>query len=61
MTAGMGRCELCPCDVPTVELVSHLAVCHPDLYQPFETWPDGQVVVFDESLQPKDFQEGSAP
>jgi hypothetical protein len=61
-----GRCELCafeavPGDVPTVELVSHLSTCHPDLCQPFETWPDGQVVVFDDWLQRKEFHEGSAP
>lgn len=57
---GMGFCNICKTDVATVELVSHLCIYHPDLYQPFETWPDGELVVIDGSLSPKDFVDGEA-
>lgn len=57
---GMGRCELCPCDVPTAELISHISMYHPDFYEPMETWPDGEIVVIDTSLEPYDFMDEAA-
>ena len=63
MTAtNSGHCDLCHHDIPTDELVSHIAVHHPDHYEPFETWPDGAVVVT-EDLDPSDFAgpTGTAP
>ncbi len=53
--SGLGKCNLCQDDVPTADLVSHLSVMHPDAYEPFETWPDGSVVVVDTTLEPHEF------
>jgi hypothetical protein len=55
MSAGMGRCDICKTDVRTTDLLSHISVYHPDLYEPIETWPDGQPVVIDTTLEPEDF------
>jgi hypothetical protein len=57
---GMGHCALCETDVPTLELISHISMYHPDFYEPFETWPDGGVVILDDSLLPKDFEDGAS-
>lgn len=48
----MGRCEVCP-DRPYVEdgkLADHARLLHPDLYgDGLDVWPDGAVVVVDET------------
>ncbi|WP_308820087.1 hypothetical protein [Pseudonocardia alni] len=46
---GTGSCLVCGEHVPSVELVDHLRVMHPDRYQPLRTWRDGQPVVIDET------------
>jgi hypothetical protein len=52
-----GRCHVCEEDVPTHDLLGHLRVMHPDVYGDGpELWPDGQVVILDDSLTPEDFQ-----
>lgn len=51
-----GHCHICDQDVPSVELLDHLRVMHPDAYGDGpDRWPDGQVVVIDASLEPHDF------
>jgi hypothetical protein len=35
--------------------LDHLRLFHPDQYEEPETWPDGSLVVHDESLEPGDF------
>lgn len=52
---GMGRCEVCGEPVPTLELIRHLALLHPDVYEPVELWPDGRPVVLDTTLEPEEF------
>lgn len=54
---GTGICHLCEpaADVPTFDLLNHLRVVHPDWYEPPECWPDGSVVILDETLAPEDF------
>jgi hypothetical protein len=52
----MGACHLCPEMPPDTELLDHLRVMHPDAYGdgPLR-WPDGGVVVVDETVEPSDF------
>lgn len=50
--SGVGRCELCGSDVPTIDLMSHIATHHPNHYEPFLSWPDGGVVMTEE-LDPR--------
>jgi len=55
------RCHPCGewLDVPSPDdLEDHIRVVHPDLFTPLERWPDGQVVVGDDTLTPRDFEEG---
>jgi hypothetical protein len=35
--------------------LEHIRLLHPDVYEEPETWPDGSLVVVDESLEPNDF------
>lgn len=35
--------------------MEHFRVMHPKEYADIQTWPDGSVVVVDESLEPEDF------
>lgn len=42
-------CNLCGVSVGLAELESHLRLLHPDVYEPFETWPDGGLVIVDQS------------
>jgi len=54
------HCHLCHEDFPEGttlnELVDHLRVIHPDQFgEGPATWPDGDVVIYDDSLEPKDF------
>lgn len=59
---GMGSCALCGDDVPTLDLLDHLRIRHPDRYEPPLRWPDGALVVVDETLEPGDFgDERSKP
>ena len=36
-------------------IIDHIRVLHPDVYAEMEFWPDGQVVIHDETLTPEDF------
>lgn len=55
-----GRCNLCDEPVPSMELLDHLRVLHPDAYGDGpERWPDGGVVVHEE-LDPGEFAGGAA-
>ena len=48
------RCLLCAADVEDV--LDHLRLIHPDAYGDGPlTWPDGSLVVVDETLTPEDF------
>jgi hypothetical protein len=38
-----------------LEAMEHLRLFHPDQYEEPETWPDGSLVVEDQSLEPDDF------
>lgn len=53
----MGMCDVCDTPVKDSELVSHIAVEHPDRYEAVEVWPDGTTVVIDETLEPADFDQ----
>lgn len=63
----MGVCALCGDDLgraPTLAedaeaLVDHIRVMHPDTYSenPPERWPDGSLVIQDETLTPEEFSE----
>lgn len=56
----MATCHVCPPGdnrVPDDEMVDHLRVVHPEVYGDGpERWPDGSVVVYDQTLQPADFE-----
>ena len=41
----MFTCQLCAEQVSTLELLEHVRLIHPDVYEPLEEWPDGGVVV----------------
>lgn len=53
----MGRCHLCvpEAEVPDEEILVHLAEVHGYDLDSIERWPDGEVVIHDESLTPEDF------
>ena len=52
----MGFCNLCKGTMPDEELLVHLRDEHPSEYGlgP-DTWPDGEVVIIDMTLEPDDF------
>jgi hypothetical protein len=55
------RCH--PCDqwmdvASPEELEDDIRVVHPELFSPLERWPDGAIVLHDETLTSKDFTEG---
>lgn len=52
----MGHCNVCPTDVPDLELHDHFRDVHPDLWADLARWPDGAPVVHDATLAPADFQ-----
>ncbi|AHH98263.1 hypothetical protein [Kutzneria albida] len=52
-----GHCHVCRSDMPSVDLLNHLRLLHPDVWGALETWPDGHVVIFDDSVEPNDFKE----
>lgn len=54
------KCLICNDEWPDEEgglesIVDHLRVVHPDQYEPPERWPDGGIVVTDDTLAPEDF------
>jgi hypothetical protein len=54
------HCHLCHEDFPErttlLELTEHLRVIHPDAFGDGpKTWPDGSLVILDDTLEPKDF------
>lgn len=58
-----GWCNLCdgPLEGGSLEeILDHLRVMHPDQYEPPERWPDGGLVIHDDTLTPDDFREGRA-
>ena len=57
-----GRCEVCgrEFDAPVAldTMLDHLRSNHPAEYgDGISTWPDGEVVVIDDTLEPSDFLE----
>jgi hypothetical protein len=57
------HCHLCHEDFPPgttlIELTDHLRVIHPDHFGDGPaTWPDGEMVIFDDTLTPEDFSDG---
>lgn len=47
----MAHCHVCETDVPDLELLDHLRLLHPDRYGDGpETWPDGEFVVIDTTV-----------
>ena len=52
---NIGHCLVCDEDIPSVELVDHIRVMHPDDYGDGPMlWPDGRRVVYDEDPDPAD-------
>jgi hypothetical protein len=54
----MGTCWVCrpPAQVDDEEAMEHLRLLHPDEWgEGPQRWPDGLVVVHDETLEPGDF------
>jgi len=54
----VGTCHVCrpPAYVDDEEAMDHLRLMHPDEWGDGpQRWPDGQVVVHDETLEPEDF------
>lgn len=53
-----GYCQLCapPRKVELEVLLDHLRIVHDRVFEP-ETWPDGELVVIDQTLEPRDFAE----
>lgn len=50
------HCHMCPDVMPVAEAIDHLRVMHPDQYGDGpERWPDGQPVLYDTTLEPRDF------
>lgn len=50
----MGRCALCGDEVAAADVLEHLRAEH-DLEVSLEQWPDGSVVIIDQTLEPADF------
>lgn len=52
------RCQLCgKADILVRNLLIHLQQIHPhQKWSEFETWPDGGLVIIDNTLEPNDFQ-----
>jgi hypothetical protein len=44
-----GTCHLC--DEDTDDILGHLRVIHPDIWDGIERWPDGGFVVYDETVE----------
>lgn len=60
----MSTCFLCghktePADTMIQDVenaMDHIRVMHPDQYEESERWPDGGLVLEDETVSPEDFQ-----
>lgn len=51
-----GHCNVCDEDVPSVDLLYHLRVMHPDHHGDGpQRWPDGALVVIDTTITPDEF------
>lgn len=51
------HCHICHDQVPSLGLLDHLRVHHPDQFGDGpQTWPDGSLVVVDTTLEPGDFR-----
>lgn len=61
MTANTGHCHVCEQPVPSVELLDHIRVLHPEQYGDGpQRWPDGGLVIVDDSLTPDEFTRGDS-
>lgn len=54
------KCLICSEEWPDAEgglqsFEDHMRVIHPDQYEPAERWPDGALVIHDDTLTPEDF------
>ena len=56
----MGTCAICGAQVPPEELLGHLRGAH-GIEEEIATWPDGEPVVIDQTLQPDDFDQSLQP
>lgn len=54
-----GRRVMCEeCKEWTDDILRHLSINHPDVWaEGFERWPDGEIVVIDDTITPEDFNE----
>lgn len=55
------KCLLCGDEWPDAEggvesFLDHLRVLHPDEHEEPERWPDGRIVVYDDTLEPHEFE-----
>ena len=56
MKGTHGFCELCKDWLPLTTVADHLRLFHPDEFgDGVATWPDGEVVIVDTTLNPDDF------
>lgn len=59
MVSAAGTCALCGAKVTADELLEHLRDVHDRDAEP-ATWPDGSIVIIDQTLQPDDFKPREA-
>lgn len=59
MSELTGTCAMCGERVSVEELLEHIRGAH-DLDAEIATWPDGRMVVIDETLEPDDFDAPGA-
>lgn len=51
----MATCHLCPDTFPDDQTLDHFRVLHPDVYADIARWPDGSVVIVDQTRTPDEF------
>jgi hypothetical protein len=54
----MATCHLCGgIHIPDRDLIDHLRILHPDHYGEIERWPDGDVVIYDTTTEPYEWEK----
>lgn len=51
----MAYCLMCSESIPDDALLEHLRLIHPEFFNELERWPDGGIVVHDDTLEPEEF------